>query len=110
MEFIAEHTSYYNNNMVALYFHARWMDNSMNKKYITMISKVESSFNDIKFYAINTDDFKNLCKIYNITAIPTVVILKKGKEISRINGMPLTAAFKKVFADICMSDTLNIGA
>ena len=56
------------------------------------------------------NDFKNLCKIYNITAIPTVVILKKGKEISRINGMPLTAAFKKVFADICMSDTLNIGA
>jgi thioredoxin-related protein len=105
MEFIVEQPSFNSgDNITAIYFYARWMDASMYKKCITMINKVEVLYN-IKFYAINTDDFKNLCKIYNVTSIPTIVILKKEKEISRINGLALTGAFKKVFADICTSET-----
>ena len=87
-----------NNGIVCLYFYASWMP--FHKKMIIMISKIEEKYKQIIFYAIDTDHFKNLCKKFEVSEIPTVIIKKDDKEINRINGLVLTSAFKSAFVDI----------
>lgn len=84
--------------IVSLYFYASWMPH--HKKMITMIQKIEVKYKDITFFAIDVDYFKGLCKRFNVTSIPEVLILVDGKEIKRINGLVLTSAFKSAFGDI----------
>jgi thioredoxin-like negative regulator of GroEL len=85
----------------AMYFYASWMP--YHKKFITMIGKMEEKYKDISFSAIDVDEFSSQCKRFAIDSIPTVLILKNGKEVKRINGLVLTSAFKSAFADICTS-------
>lgn len=82
----------------SLYFYASWMP--YHKKFITMISKIEEKYK-IPFYAIDVDQFSNQCKRFSIDSVPSVLILKEGKEIKRIGGLVLTSAFKSTYADIC---------
>lgn len=84
-----------------LYFYASWMP--YHKKFLTMISKMEEKYKDIVFSAVDVEAFSNQCKRFSIESIPTVLILKDGKEVKRINGLTLTSAFKSAFADICTS-------
>lgn len=85
----------------ALYFYASWMP--FHSKFLTMIDKIEEKHKDISFSAIDVEAFKNQCKRFSVESIPTVIILKEGKEIRRINGLVLTSAFRSAFADICTS-------
>lgn len=91
--------------ILSLYFYAHWMP--YHKKMVTMISKMEEKHKNITFLAIDVDHFKPLCKRFNVTSIPEVLVLVNGEEIKRINGLVLTSAFKSVFADICNSCNPN---
>ena len=82
----------------SIYFYANWMP--FHHKFITMISKIEERHKDIKFLAIDVDHFASQCKRFSITSIPTVVILKNGREIKRVEGLILTSAFKNVFVNL----------
>lgn len=83
----------------SLYFYASWMP--YHNKMLIMINKMEEKYKNIEFIAVDVDHFKSLCKRFLIDSIPTVLILKNGFEIKRINGTVLTSAFKSAFADIC---------
>ena len=85
----------------ALYFYAPWMP--FHSKFMTMISKIEEKHKDINFFAVDVDEFTNQCKRFSIDSIPTVLIIKEGKEVKRISGLVLTSAFKSAFVDICNS-------
>jgi thioredoxin 1 len=85
----------------SLYFYASWMP--YHKRMVSMIGKMEQKYKDLGFFAIDTDYFKPLCKRFNIVSVPTIVILKDGKELKRVEGLILTSALKVVFADICDS-------
>lgn len=85
----------------SLYFYASWMP--FHKKFLTMISKMEDKHKDMPFYAIDVDQFSSQCKRFSVDTIPTVLILKSGKEAKRISGLTLTSAFKSAYADICTS-------
>ena len=85
----------------ALYFYAPWMP--YHNKMITMIGKIEEKYKDVSFFAIDVGEFESQCKRFSVDSIPTVIILKGGKEVKRINGMVLTKPFKTAFADICTS-------
>lgn len=80
------------------YFYASWMP--YHKKMITMISKIEEKYNII-FTAIDTDNFKGICKRFEIEEIPTILVFKDGEKIKKIKGLVLTSALKSAFADIC---------
>jgi thioredoxin-like negative regulator of GroEL len=82
----------------SLYFYASWMP--YHKKFLTMISKIEEKYK-IPFCAIDVDQFSNQCKRFSIDSVPSILILKEGKEVKRINGLVLTSAFKSAYADIC---------
>lgn len=85
----------------SLYFYANWMP--YHKKMITMISKMEEKYKDMPFYAIDVDQFSSQCKRFQVDTVPTVLVLKEGKEIKRISGLVLTSAFRSAYADICTS-------
>lgn len=85
----------------SIYFYASWMP--YHKKMLIMLDKVEKKHSNIEFIAIDVDSFKTLCKRFSIESVPTITVLKDGKEIKRITGLVLTSAFKSVFADICDS-------
>lgn len=85
-------------NLLSLYFYSKWMP--FHKKMLGMIDKVENKHRNIEFLAIDVDDFKNICKRFEVKCIPTVLVMKSAKEIKRIEGLPLTSAFKNVFIDI----------
>lgn len=104
MLFIAKEEQFkINNKIQALYFYAPWMP--YHKKMLIMIGKMEEKYKDIEFLAIDVDHFKGLCKRFSVESIPSVVILKDGSELKRINGMVLTSAFRSAFADICNSES-----
>lgn len=86
----------------ALYFYAPWLGHH-HKKMMVMIGKIEEKYRAVEFIGIDVDPFKGLCKRFNIESVPTVVILKDGAELKRINGVVLTSAFRSIFADICNS-------
>lgn len=83
----------------ALYFYASWMP--FHSKFIRMIDRTEEKHKEILFSAIDVDQFSSQCKRFTIDSIPTVIILKNGREINRIGGLVLTDPFEHVFADIC---------
>lgn len=87
-----------NNGNQVIYFYAPWM--MYHKKMIIMIDKMEQKYKDIIFYAVDVDAFKGLCVRFSITSIPEVLLFKNFKKVKNINGIILTSAFKKAFADI----------
>lgn len=78
-----------NNNV--LYFYSTWLP--FHKKMLIMLSKAESKYKHVNFTAIDVDSFKSICKRFDITNIPTVILLKNKDEVARIVGMVLTSAF-----------------
>lgn len=86
-------------NLQAIYFYASWMP--YHKKMAVMIGKMEEKHKDINFLAIDVDQFPNQCKRFAVDSIPTVLVLKAGQEVKRINGLVLTSAFRSALADIC---------
>ena len=81
----------------SLYFYSSYLP--FHKTFLTMISKMEDKHKDVSFYGVDTDHFKNQCKRFNVSSIPTVLLFKNGKEVKRINGLTLTSAFRKAYAD-----------
>ncbi|MEM1577613.1 MAG: thioredoxin [Candidatus Pacearchaeota archaeon] len=53
-----------------------------------IIESIEKEFEDknIEFLKINIDKNRNLALAFNILSIPTIILLRNGKEISRIVG------------------------
>lgn len=81
-----------------LYFYSSWMP--YHKKMLIMLNKMEEKYKNIIFYAVDVDSFKGICVRFGVTSIPEVLLLKKGKKNKSINGIVLTSAFRKSFADI----------
>jgi thiol-disulfide isomerase/thioredoxin len=89
-----------NHQFSCIYFYASWMP--FHKRMSNLIIKLEEKYKDkdIVFYAIDVDFFKNLCKRFEVDAIPTIIINKDFKLVKKINGVVMYSALKKIFADI----------
>ena len=87
-------------SLQSMYFYTSWMP--YHKKYLVMIDKIEEKY-QIPFYAIDVDQFSNQCKRFFIDSVPTLLVLREGREVKRICGCVLTGILKDVFADICIS-------
>ena len=81
-----------------LYFYGSWMP--YHKKMLVMIGKMEEKYESIKFFAIDVDEFKSVCKRFSIDSVPSVLVIN-GRKTKRINGVVMMSAFKSAFADIC---------
>jgi thioredoxin-like negative regulator of GroEL len=88
----------------SLYFYASWIP--FHKKFLLMISKIEEKYH-MPFFAIDIDQFPQIAKKFSVKSIPVVLVLKKGEELNRIEGLVLTSAFKSFYVDIYNKETSN---
>lgn len=51
-----------------------------------MLSLVLDQIKDVKIVKVDVDESPNLCKQYAIMSVPTLMIFKNGKMISKKNG------------------------
>ena len=86
-------------SLQGIYFYASWVP--YHKKMHLMINKMEDKFKNIKFIAVDVDYFINQRIRFKVNSIPTIILLKNGEEIKRINGLILTSAFRAILTDIC---------
>ncbi len=67
-------------------FFADWcMPCVMMSPVIDEVSK-KKSMKNVKFVKVNVDDFGELASKFDVMSIPTMIVLKKGKEAGRIIG------------------------
>jgi thioredoxin 1 len=71
-------------DIVALYFYGDWCTPC--KQMLPILKKVNKNIDNITFYKVNIDTNKDIVQTYNIKSIPTVVLIKNGKEVSRFAG------------------------
>lgn len=67
-----------------------------------IFSEVSQEFENVKFGKVNCDSNIDLVMEYNVSALPTVVLLKDGKEVSRFLGLK-SADFIRTF----LKDKIN---
>jgi thioredoxin 1 len=86
------------NGLCALKFGATWCGPC--KALEPKIKKMEEEFPSVSFKSVNVDDDPALAKKYQIRSVPTVILLKDGREINRVNGAALIAPLRKVFREL----------
>lgn len=65
-------------------FWASWVDASVSM--IDVFSDLSGIHKDILFVTVNADLHSNLCKTYNVEAVPVFVILEYGNQIDVLEG------------------------
>lgn len=66
-------------------FYADWCGPC--KMVAPVIEAVAKEKTDTKFVKINVDDAQELAMEYNIMSIPTLLVIKEGKEVKRSVGL-----------------------
>jgi thioredoxin len=66
-----------------LYFTAEWCNPC---KRVRPIAEELDREGPVKFQIIDADDNPDLCKNFEIRAIPTFILIEDGNEVRRING------------------------
>lgn len=72
-----------NKGFVVLDFHAKWCGPC--KVMANLITKADHP--GVKIIKVDTDQQQEIASKYGVTAIPTMVFLKDGKEIDRLVGL-----------------------
>ena len=70
---------------VLIDFYADWCGPC--KMLAPVLEEIAKENTNTKFVKINVDDAQELAMEYNIMSIPTLVVIKNGKEINRMVGL-----------------------
>lgn len=70
---------------VLIDFYADWCGPC--KRLSPIVDKVAKEKTDVKFVRIDVDNNKELANRYNVSSIPTLVVIENGKEINRSVGL-----------------------
>ena len=73
------------NRKVLVDFYADWCGPC--KMISPVIEAVAKENDDVKFVKINVDEAQELAMEYNIMSIPTLLLIKDGKEVNRTVGL-----------------------
>lgn len=65
------------------------------KMIMPEIEALANKRTDVKFIAVNVDDYRDLALENNVKSIPTLVVYKDGKEVDRRNGFAPQAQLEK---------------
>lgn len=71
--------------LVLIDFYADWCGPC--KKLSPIVEEVASEENDVKFVKMNIDNSEDIAIEYQVMSIPTLVVIKEGKEINRSVGL-----------------------
>lgn len=90
---------------VAVKFGAIWC--SPCKKLEPIMDKLEKEFSNVKFVSVDIDDIPNLAKQYQIRSLPTIILFKNGREMKKIQGLPLTDSLRKTIREFSSETVRN---
>ncbi|MFW6014493.1 MAG: thioredoxin [Nanoarchaeota archaeon] len=66
------------------------------KMLAPVFEQVSQEFEDkVKFAKVNIDEQQNLANNFSVTSIPTLVLVKEGEEIGRMQGHMSTKQLKE---------------
>ncbi|KAF5735517.1 thioredoxin family protein [Tripterygium wilfordii] len=60
------------------------------------IKAMASKFTDVQFSKIDIDELNDVAQKFKVRAIPTIVLVKKGKEVDRVVGAAKHELEKKI--------------
>ena len=86
------------NDMIAVKFWASWCGPC--KAVRPSIEKMEKEFTDVNFISIDVDQVPSLAKKYKIKSLPSLLLIKDGNEINRIDGAVFIDPLRKAFRDL----------
>ena len=69
---------------VLIDFFAEWCGPC--KMVAPIVEQIASENNDIKVVKVNVDDAQDLAFEFGVMSIPTLVVIKNGKEVNRMVG------------------------
>lgn len=72
------------NQTVLLDFYAEWCGPC--KMISPIIDEIAEEEKEIKVGKINIDDNQEIAQKYDVMSIPTLIVIKQGKEVDRIVG------------------------
>lgn len=70
---------------VLIDFYAEWCGPC--KMLAPVLEEIAKENTNTKFVKINVDDAQDLAMEYNVMSIPTLVVIKNGKEVNRVVGL-----------------------
>ena len=70
---------------VLIDFYADWCGPC--KMLAPVLEEIAKENINTKFVKINVDDAQDLAMEYNVMSIPTLVVIKNGKEVNRVVGL-----------------------
>ena len=70
---------------VLIDFYADWCGPC--KMLAPVLEEIAKENTNTKFVKINVDDAQDLAMEYNVMSIPTLVVIKNGKEVNRVVGL-----------------------
>ncbi|MBS3082825.1 thioredoxin fold domain-containing protein [Candidatus Pacearchaeota archaeon] len=87
------------NKPVVIDFYAEWCGSC--KAVSKVIADLEGDLSSaIKFCELDLGKVNSFMSKYNITSLPTILLMKDGKEVARRNGMTTKADFKQLLQKI----------
>jgi Grx4 family monothiol glutaredoxin len=85
-----------NKGLVVVHFLAPWAPQCQQVTDVILDLAKEKQLSGVLFLAIEAESLPELSLKYDITAVPTCVILKNGQEIDRVNGVNVGELSKKI--------------
>lgn len=80
--------------IVLVDFYADWC--APCKMLAPIVEEVAKENQNVKFVKINVDESPNLAMEYDVMSIPTLIVIKKGKEINRMVGLVDKSELSKI--------------
>lgn len=87
------------NRLSVIYFYAPWL--LLHQVVLSTLSEIEDIYKNIKFYGVDVNIFKGLVTRFNITSLPSILIVKdEGKIIKNVIGMQGVSNVRNTIHDI----------
>lgn len=93
------------NRLQALYFYSTHM--LFHDKMVYVLSQIEKKHSNVSYLSIDVGYFKSQCIRFSIILVPTILILRNGKEIKRMEGSVRSRQIINAFDDICTLSPIN---
>lgn len=90
------------NKYTAVKFWASWCGPC--KAIEPHIKKMEEEFPQVNFVSVEIEQVPEIAQKYRVRSLPSLLLLKNGEEVQRINGAVLVTPLRKAFNDLTQGE------
>lgn len=87
-----------NHGLYAIKFWATWCGPC--KVYGPIVSKLDEEFENITVFSVDVDQVPELAQKFKIKSLPSLILIKDGKEVERIIGATSITPLRTKFRDL----------